>query len=116
MDTAETTHRRSLAAPLLAVVTLATVGGFALWLLAPAKVPVEGGSLWPWDVAAICDAVELEPKAKDEPLIAIFVTGNDQVEVTTGVSRGPLDGSGHTFTLEKKDGVWTVVESTTWLS
>lgn len=56
------------------------------------------------DIAEIIKVIE---KIKNvDPILSIEVLSNTQVDVETGVIRGPLDGSGMYYEVRKEDGTW----------
>ncbi len=53
----------------------------------------------------------------DVAILSISVTKHDNtVHVTTGAIQNPLAGSGTIFILEKKEGNWTFVKKSLWIS
>jgi hypothetical protein len=50
------------------------------------------------------------------PILSIEVESRDKVKVTTGVVRGPLDGSGHFIYLERDNGKWVVKRKGYWVA
>jgi hypothetical protein len=66
------------------------------------------------DLDAIKRAIRHEDPMR--PLMALSRLPDDEVEVWTGDSCGPLCGSGKTYRLRKIDGTWTVVQRASWAS
>ena len=72
------------------------------------------GELSRADVRAISILIANTPRARGEPILKIDVISPGIVKVKTGEVRHNLDGNGHLLRLEKNDGVWVVVSSSSW--
>ncbi len=67
------------------------------------------------DVAAITQLLKTKHAFKGK-ILGMEVLESGDVEVMTGVIRGPLDGAGATFRLRKMKNKWKVVERGSWVS
>jgi hypothetical protein len=65
------------------------------------------------DVVEVVEAITSKTK---EPILSIRVVKDGELEVMTGQVRGPLDGSGSIFLLQKRKEKWHISEAGDWVS
>ena len=85
------------------------------WVSFGAERVLVDGDFMDEQLSDIRQALKQTLEVKGEPIMSISWFGR-QVMVQTGVQRGPLDGSGHSVTLEQRDGSWLVMSVVAWVS
>lgn len=85
------------------------------------SITVEGinvsGKIISIDVKDVADIVEIITNTGEaDPILSIRVISRSDVEVTTGIVRGPLDGGGNIYRVKKKNGQWTLDGKGSWIS
>jgi len=72
------------------------------------------------DVEDVAEITEIVKEIEDvKPILSVRVIDQENVEVTTGFVRGPLDGGGRIYSLKKINGEWELDVSkgtTHWIS
>lgn len=68
------------------------------------------------DLLAICELTQRVADPGSKTVMSISRRDEGDVEVETGVVRGPLDGEGNHLILKKIDGQWQVESITSWVS
>ena len=80
----------------------------------PDSVSVEG-DLDPSDVVEIQRLVR-SIRGIHRAILSIEVIDKNEVEIMTGIVRGPLDGGGNLLRAKKRDGRWKITSISSWVS